>query len=126
MVDLNSDQTDLVKDDEKDQEIRSSIQSILKDKLSQINDIDKEIHRFKDLNLKLSQEVQNLVLERYPKGYKVMVMSQIIQNRNQAGRAGLTSHWDESNDKVIKEVWSNIGYHLLGGGEVSEEAVSKV
>jgi len=37
----------------------------------------------------------------------MMICTQVIENKGQAGRAGLVSHWDGNNDKVFKEVWSN-------------------
>ncbi|KAI7939285.1 hypothetical protein MJO29_014021 [Puccinia striiformis f. sp. tritici] len=101
---------------EQDHTIQSKIQYILSSKLGITNDLSNEKESFshsnnqlrlKELNQTIGESIQNLLLEFYPTGYKIMICTQVIENKGQAGRAGLVSHWDEASDKVFKEVWSN-------------------
>ncbi|WAR63865.1 hypothetical protein PtB15_16B24 [Puccinia triticina] len=101
---------------EQDQSIQTKIQAILSSQLSFINDISNEKetfsnsnnqYRLKELNQTIGESIQKMLLEFYPNGYKFIICTQVIENKGQAGRAGLVSHWDQVNDKVFKEVWSN-------------------
>ncbi|KNZ59285.1 uncharacterized protein VP01_1767g1 [Puccinia sorghi] len=101
---------------EQDHSIQTKIQAILSSRLSSINDnsIEKENFshsnhqlRLKELNQTIGESIQKMLLEFYPQGHKMMICTQVIENKGQAGRAGLVSHWDGNNDKVFKEVCSN-------------------
>lgn len=42
-----------------------------------------------------------------PTGFKYIVTVHLNENLGQGGRAGLSSHWEES-DQSLTEVWSNV------------------
>ncbi|KAA1073161.1 hypothetical protein PGT21_002160 [Puccinia graminis f. sp. tritici] len=114
---INSDQTLInQKTPEQDHSIQTKIQAILSSKLNIPNDLSSEKesfshsnnqHRLKELNQSIGESIQKVLIEFYPNGYKFMICTQVIENKGQAGRAGLVSHWDQANDKVYNEVWSN-------------------
>ncbi|PLW10871.1 hypothetical protein PCANC_11590 [Puccinia coronata f. sp. avenae] len=101
---------------EQDHTIQTKIQAILSSRLNIIHDVSNEKETFphpnnqlhlKEVNQTIGESIQKVLLEFYPEGYKIMICTQVIENKGQAGRAGLVSHWDGANDKVYKEVWSN-------------------
>lgn len=96
--------------------IQGKIQTILSSKLNIINDTSMEKDffsvsnhqsRLMELNQTIGESIQKILSEYYPSGYKFIICTQVIENKGQGGRAGLVSHWDEANDKVFKQVWSN-------------------
>ncbi|MBW0500614.1 hypothetical protein O181_040329 [Austropuccinia psidii MF-1] len=94
-----------------EKQIQSTIQSVLKSKLSNLND--SNLHQpnslalFKTLNNECGESIKKNLIDLYPKGYKFIVCTQMIENKGQKGTAGLVSFWDEENDKVITGIWSN-------------------
>lgn len=98
-----------------DQTIQAKIQSILSSKLNTyelsnekgIFSTSNNQHRLKEFNQSIGESIRSVLLEFYPNGHKFMICTQVIENKGQAGRAGLVAHWDETNDKVFKEIWSN-------------------
>ncbi|KAL7409489.1 hypothetical protein BDY24DRAFT_403248 [Mrakia frigida] len=64
----------------------------------------------KDRSRSLVQEIGARVKERMlviePTGFKFIVIVNLNENLGQGGRAGMSSHWEES-DQSLTELWSN-------------------
>ncbi|CDZ98046.1 Dynein light chain [Phaffia rhodozyma] len=56
--------------------------------------------------VEIGRRVKERMLEIQPKGFKYIVTVHINENLGQAGRAGLSSHWEET-DMSFTEIWSN-------------------
>lgn len=54
----------------------------------------------------IGERVKERMVEIQPRGFKYVVVTQINENRGQAGRADMVCHWGE-NDAAAREMFAN-------------------
>jgi len=66
----------------------------------------KDRDRVKGWIKEIGERVKRRMLEIQPRGFKYVVVTQINENRGQAGRADMVCHWEET-DVAAQEMYAN-------------------